>query len=81
LRETNWLIAPADGDFRCTVKLRARDDQRPATVCVSADGTTVSLDQPALPAPGQACVMYDGDRMLGGGFIAGPVQADRTRSE
>jgi tRNA-specific 2-thiouridylase len=81
LRETNWLIAPADGDFRCTVKLRARDDQRPATVCVSADGTTVSLDQPALPAPGQACVMYDGDRMLGGGFIAGPVQADRARSE
>jgi tRNA-specific 2-thiouridylase len=71
LRETNWLTTPAAGDFRCTVKLRARDEQRPATVCMGADGTTVVLDEPALPAPGQACVMYDGERMLGGGFIEG----------
>jgi tRNA-specific 2-thiouridylase len=27
------------------------------------------LDQDALPAPGQACVFYDGSRVLGGGFI------------
>jgi tRNA-uridine 2-sulfurtransferase len=32
----------------------------------------VLLDEPALPAPGQACVFYDGDRVLGGGFIARP---------
>jgi tRNA-specific 2-thiouridylase len=71
LRETNWLASPAPPGFRCTVKLRARDEQRPATVCADADGATVVLDEPALPAPGQACVMYDGDRMLGGGFIEG----------
>ena len=66
LREVNWLIDPPHG-LRCTVKLRARDEQRPAAV--DADGA-VTLDTPALPAPGQACVFYDGDRVLGGGFIA-----------
>jgi len=72
LREANWLATPAAGGFRCTVKLRARDEQRPATIYVGADSATeVVLDQPALPAPGQACVAYHGDRMLGGGFIAG----------
>ena len=64
LREVNWLVDPPV-ERRCTVKLRARDRQRPATVT----GTEVLLDEPALPAPGQACVLYDGERVLGGGFI------------
>ena len=67
LREVNWLISP--GNRRCTVKLRARDIPRPATIEAGPDGTMVRLDEPALPAPGQACVFYDGDRVLGGGFI------------
>ncbi len=71
LREMNWLVEAADGT-RCTVKLRARDEQHPATV--GTDGT-VLLDDPVLPAPGQACVFYDGDRVLGGGFIAPPEAA------
>ena len=68
LREVNWLIDPP-AELRCTVKLRARDELRPATV--AADGRVV-LDEPALPAPGQACVFYAGDRLLGGGFIEAP---------
>jgi len=35
----------------------------------TAAGAVVRLEQPALPAPGQACVFYDGTRVLGGGFI------------
>ncbi len=69
LREMNWLVRPAPDGLRCTVKLRARDTLRPATVHATDQGADVQLDDPALPAPGQACVMYDGDRVLGGGFI------------
>jgi tRNA-specific 2-thiouridylase len=68
LRETNWLVRP--GEIRCTVKLRAHDAARSAAVSPCGDGALVRLDEPALPAPGQACVFYDGDRVLGGGFIA-----------
>ncbi|MBE7209664.1 MAG: tRNA 2-thiouridine(34) synthase MnmA [Gluconacetobacter diazotrophicus] len=66
LRDVNWLVAPPETGMRCGVQMRARETVRPATV--TADGS-VLLDEPALPAPGQACVFYDGDRVLGGGFI------------
>ena len=65
LREVNWLINPP-ASVRCHVKLRARDELHAASV--TGEGA-VTLDEPALPAPGQACVFYQGDRVLGGGFI------------
>jgi tRNA-specific 2-thiouridylase len=68
LRELNWLIDPLEV-LRCAVKLRARDELRPASVL--ADGT-VMLDDPALAAPGQPCVFYVGERVMGGGFIEAP---------
>jgi len=36
---------------------------------VGDGGAMVQLDAPTLAAPGQACVFYDGERLLGGGFI------------
>ncbi len=70
LAEVNWLTEPLERG-RCAVKLRARDELRPATVSATQDGATIALDHPALPAPGQACVFYAGERVLGGGFIRG----------
>jgi tRNA-specific 2-thiouridylase len=67
LREMNWLVAPAPQD--CLVKLRAREAPRPACVVPTEDGADVLLAEPALAAPGQGCVLYAGDRVLGGGFI------------
>ncbi len=70
LRDVNWLTAPPAAPLSCQVKLRARDSRRPAHVVVAEDGAvSVTLDEAALPAPGQACVFYAGSRVLGGGFI------------
>jgi tRNA-uridine 2-sulfurtransferase len=74
LRDVNWLVPPAP--LRCTVKLRAREAPHPATVRPTAEGAVVTLDRPALAAPGQACVFYLGERVLGGGFICRPNAVD-----
>ncbi len=71
LREMNWLAPPAPR--ACTVKLRAREAPRPARIVPTATGADVLLADPALAAPGQACVVYDGERVLGGGFICAPA--------
>lgn len=73
LTETNWLIEPPPGRMACLVKLRAREMPQPAWVSATAAGALVQLEAPALPAPGQACVIYDQSRVLGGGFIAAPA--------
>ncbi|NHN89077.1 tRNA 2-thiouridine(34) synthase MnmA [Acetobacter conturbans] len=74
LRDMNWLITPPDeasGEaVRCMVQLRAREKPRAASVkALGINVAEVVLDEPALPAPGQACVLYDGTRVLGGGLI------------
>ncbi|WP_050748558.1 tRNA 2-thiouridine(34) synthase MnmA [Granulibacter bethesdensis] len=69
LSEVNWLMTPPIAPIACMVKLRARETPHPAMVRVIEGGVEVILETEALPAPGQACVFYDGDRVLGGGFI------------
>ncbi len=68
----NWLgeAPPADG-LAVHVKLRSAQPPLPARLFLDgAGGGTVVLDEPAFGvAPGQACVAYDGTRVLGGGWI------------
>jgi tRNA-specific 2-thiouridylase len=74
LREVNWLSTPEER--RCRVKLRAREEPHGALLRPLPGGAAeVVLDAPARAAPGQACVFYDGDRVLGGGFICTPTSA------
>ncbi|MBC6440405.1 MAG: tRNA 2-thiouridine(34) synthase MnmA [Rhodospirillales bacterium] len=73
VRELNWLAGeapPADG-IDCQVKLRSAQPALEARVFPLDGGRAlVELLAPAEAiAPGQACVMYDGDRVLGGGWI------------
>jgi tRNA-specific 2-thiouridylase len=68
----NWLIPRPLEPLRCAVKLRARDQLRPAWIDSTPDGAIVRLEEATLPAPGQACVFYAGDRVLGGGIICRP---------
>ncbi len=79
LTEVNWLMAPPSRPLRAVVKLRAREVPQPATLF--ADEAEVLLDAPALPAPGQACVFYNGSRVLGGGFIRRAVDLPRAVEE
>jgi len=81
LHSINWLGSepPADG-MAVTVKLRSA--QPPVAARLYDGGVTVRLDAPAFGvAPGQACVFYDGDRCLGGGWIARGDTLGLTRRE
>ncbi|HZF75549.1 MAG TPA: tRNA 2-thiouridine(34) synthase MnmA [Acetobacteraceae bacterium] len=70
-REVNWLLAPPDEPLPVQVKLRGREAQQPATALwdAAAGLLRVRLDRPGIAAPGQACVLYRGTRVLGGGFL------------
>ncbi|ARW10436.1 tRNA 2-thiouridine(34) synthase MnmA [Acetobacter ascendens] len=69
VRDVNWLVdAPPEG-LVCRVQMRAREEPRAARVVPTPNGAMVYLEEPAMPAPGQACVFYRGTRILGGGFI------------
>ncbi|MFV1968018.1 MAG: tRNA 2-thiouridine(34) synthase MnmA [Pirellulaceae bacterium] len=68
---TNWLIDPPIGPFRCCAKIRYNSLAVPATAEALPDHRlSVVFDEPRFGvAPGQAVVCYDGDRVLGGGWI------------
>lgn len=70
LAAANWLAPPEDGRG---VTIRHRHTPRHAAARITAepDGRfRVVLDAPEYGvAPGQACVAYDGTRLLGGGWI------------
>jgi len=72
--DVRWLAAAGGADpRRCEVQIRHHAAATPAWIAPGADPASVSvrLDAPALGvAPGQAAVFYDGDRVLGGGWIA-----------
>ena len=82
-RELNWLVAPAPvaGDA-VQVRVRHRAPLVAGRIA-SVDGETarVALDAPVFAiAPGQSLVLYDGDRVLGGGVIeSGEAQPAATR--
>ena len=69
--EVNWLIDPPRESFAAEVKLRGREAPRPATLIFEAASglLRVELAEPNIAAPGQACVVYQGERVLGGGFL------------
>jgi tRNA-specific 2-thiouridylase len=71
-RNVNWLVDPAPGvGARVGVRVRHRAPIVPAEIVRMTDEEIeLALDEPvAAIAPGQSLVLYDGDRVLGGGFI------------
>jgi tRNA-specific 2-thiouridylase len=74
VREVNWLNSPPIPGQSIRVRVKVRSTQPAALAALRAlDGghAEVLFDEPqAGIAPGQACVFYDGERVLGGGWIA-----------
>ena len=72
--EANWLVGEEfwGRPLRCEAKIRYRSKAYPATVETSGeDRFRVRFDEPCHGiAPGQAVVLYQGERVLGGGWIA-----------
>ncbi|MDE8347689.1 MAG: tRNA 2-thiouridine(34) synthase MnmA [Acidocella sp.] len=69
LRDVNWLVGVPQAAMATRVKLRAHDALHGGVVTAQEGGAMLRLDEPALAAPGQAAVFYDGSRVLGGGYI------------
>jgi tRNA-uridine 2-sulfurtransferase len=69
--ETNWLVDEPPGAFSCTVKIRYRSPAVPALVePLPGQRMAVRFCEPCYGvAPGQAAVCYDGEQVLGGGWI------------
>lgn len=84
LRDVTWTLPtpPEHQTLHVQVKLRSTQEPLPATVHITQTQALVQLHQPEHGiSAGQACVFYDNNRILGGGWIQRtphPQQADRA---
>jgi tRNA-specific 2-thiouridylase len=72
LEELNWLADPLEPGDRCQVQLRYRARAADAVVVEkNSDQLTLALETPVRAiTPGQSGVLYDRNRVLGGGVIS-----------
>jgi len=73
IRDVHWISGfPPDREFACTVRLRYRHGGVHSRVALAGnDAARIIFDEAQFAAtPGQAAVFYDGDEVLGGGWMA-----------
>jgi tRNA-specific 2-thiouridylase len=72
ISDCNWLMSDTSTEtIKVMVKLRSVSPPAPATLSINERGQAVITLEKAQYgiAPGQAAVCYDGDRLIGGGWI------------
>jgi tRNA-specific 2-thiouridylase len=74
----NWQVDPPDAPTACLAQIRARHQAVPATVDPLPDHRArVVFDAPqSAVTPGQVVTLYDGDFVLGGGWIERATDGD-----
>lgn len=75
VKDCNWLMEAAAQNAPLPVQVKFRSVMKPVPARLSLRGggaAEILLDAPQYGiSPGQAAVCYDGDRLLGGGWISG----------
>ena len=71
-RDVNWVsISGLEKPLRAQVKIRNKHAAAAATLYPAGENVEVRFDEPQRAVtPGQAAVFYEGDLVLGGGWIA-----------
>ena len=70
-RDFNWLIEPPRSPICASVRVRhTKWENPPCSAVVEGDRVRIRCVEPVrAPAAGQSAVLYDGEQLLGGGFI------------
>ncbi len=71
VHEINWLVEPSERQLEAACRIRYRHREVPSLITLLEDGSArVDFREPQSGVtPGQAAVFYDGDQVLGGGWI------------
>ncbi len=71
LEEMNWLVQPLSVGDECELQIRYRSQAVPARVVATNGRLELELNESARAiTPGQSGVIYDGDKLLGGGVLS-----------
>lgn len=74
-RDLNWLVPRHEGWRACHARIRYNAEPVPAEVRLGEGDLEVRFERPqSAVAPGQAVVCYDGDLVLGGGWIESALE-------
>lgn len=69
IRDLRWLTAPRVA-FDAAIQVRHRGTPIAAAITIEGDRAIARLAEPTVAARGQAAVLYEGDRVLAGGWLA-----------
>ncbi len=78
IEDLYWMAPPADGTISITCRIRTRYRQKPVDAEVTQKENGLWHVETLTPVfavtPGQAAVLYDGDTILGGGWIHSTIE-------
>lgn len=70
LNATHWINGAPDASKKYQVRTRYRAALVPCSIAVDGDTAHILLDEEVRAVtPGQSAVLYDGDRVMGGGIV------------
>ena len=76
IRDLNWLADDVGGVMQVKVRLRSNHEEEAATIKIGADNEA-EVEMKSMTraiTPGQACVIYQDSRVLGGGWITKEIE-------